>query len=540
MPKRSKSAVVRVANDAASQRSKRFKKDHDLEKQKLIDQLKNLQNDMNINTEKASRTMLSKQEEISEYCFSLRTKVDTQSEIMIEEIREWNQEMLEKIDKYEQELIGKFNVDEFEQTSSDINALLAEMESLQSKISQKLDDAKTTSQNISKLIVEASVKLDELKKSDFMLRKLKFSDSLLELEHKKFDPSQDICLAESRMLGLDCLLKVTKVRDMPNFKELVYCFINPYADSHQLIAIFRNSSKRIVLVKMDETGKVLKKKTTSLEIDVERVQTVESGFLLQMPGFAGFKRFDYDFNSLKIVTECYRDNLTLNEQYSIFSKQQRQASQYFVYSSHDLTQRLKSIPGIQDKVVGMLASDEYLYVRYQDRVQIHDIEQAATQDASSNDCSDTNVLCSNHSIDSSFFSSFFGDGSQNSSFDSQSENSDPFAVSQSDSSISIEESVPDNGSDVDSDTEDSSDSEIVDKAFESDISDWKLYGDEFIVTFNNKSGKIRLYSQDKSLDMIKEYDLNVNGKIAEYSMSTDWADGLCFFSNTGYIYHNLF
>ena len=56
-----------------------------------------------LETDDAMHVIFSSQKDIRKYCFSLKSKVDSQSDTMIAQIRKWNEEQKEKIKKYERE-----------------------------------------------------------------------------------------------------------------------------------------------------------------------------------------------------------------------------------------------------------------------------------------------------------------------------------------------------------------------------------------------------------------------------------------------------
>ena len=163
-----------------STRVKRAKYEKD-SKAQLVDELKELLSQVIVKSDKAWHNASSKQEEIREHYAALRTKVDAQSEIMIEEIREWSENAREEINKHEKECLDKFNAEEFEASATEIKSLLKDMKSLESRINKKLADVKTNAGAIKKLIDETTEKLDELSQCDLTMKKLKFSYNILEL-----------------------------------------------------------------------------------------------------------------------------------------------------------------------------------------------------------------------------------------------------------------------------------------------------------------------------------------------------------------------
>lgn len=70
---------------------------------------------------------------------------------------------------------------------------------------------------------------------------------------------------------------------MPGVGKLLYCFVNPFASSPELIAIAKNTSNRLIFVIMDANGQVLKKKESKSDLggQVEMLLTVKDSFIVK-------------------------------------------------------------------------------------------------------------------------------------------------------------------------------------------------------------------------------------------------------------------
>lgn len=441
----------------------------DLEKLTLTEKLKSLLDQVNTQTNKANQTIMSKEEEIREHCFSLRTKVDTQSEIMIEEIRQWNASKRDEIDKYEQQCLDKFNTYSFRSKSLYLKSLVADMNEQQKRIEQLIDDVSCDVQQINKLITDTMTKLQELKMEKAIVTKHKFNNNLLGLSVEAadhFKPGKYVALQTMSMPGFT--KQVNNVRHaIPDFNEMLYCFINPCVDSYELIVLVRHKSNCTSFVKLDKHGTIISEKTTDLKFKyVTKIQTVKNWFVVQTYPDYQFKRFDYEFNELEmtyIKTDHARSKFTLNQKYMINLLTNPASCKTISFSSHDLatTPHTKPTHLMPKNVIEMLASDKYLYIWYGKKCEV----------------------------------------------------------------VEMDFSKP---------------SVFNNLAFDKVFHGTKLWGDKYIATFDPRTGKVSLFTQDKNVKFVKEYAISVDDDITKYRMSTDSSNALCFFNSQGDIYHNFF
>lgn len=334
------------------------------DKVKVVQKLKVVLNEMSQQTDKAMHTILSKEKEIKEHCVNLRNKVDIESEILIEKIREWNEDMKNEINEYEKECLDKFNEDGFKKSACKLKALVDDVNDHQKNVDLEIE-------RIKELINETSAKLTSLKRENMMVKRQKFGKRFLKLNHVKFDPSG---IDSPSSLSADGLKHLTTIRDMSDIKEATI-FINPFAYLDELIAIVQDKSDKLKFIKMDGDGHILKEKDTDLRFKVDsKIQTLEDSFIIQRQKNCQLMRFDYDFNVIKMSKKfdfSNMDGFTANQRF-IISIHREQGKELLRFSNHDLSEveHEFEINGIDM----ILATDKYLYVWYDNLVEIIDIE----------------------------------------------------------------------------------------------------------------------------------------------------------------------
>ena len=463
-----------------------------------VKQLKELLSDVSKETNKATQTILSKEDEIRDHCSELRTKVNTQSETIIEEVNKWNVEMLKKIDDYEKDCLDKFNPEEFEASASILKSLLLEMNDHQKEIEQQINDA----EKVNEMIDRTQTILQDLKKEQKMARKSKFSNNVLNLsvDVRAFNPSMlTNFVTNVDTASLSRMQHIRTIRDMPDFERLEECFINPFATSFELIAIYENKYNKTTLIKMNGYGKVLNEKVVNQIEYISYIQTANDYFIFQHSYPTKWRRFDYDFKELEMTKSKPRSdqqNQDDQESETDFDTRDRDATYtvnaraifthtYDIHDmnmySHDMSVKRKLYSIHNDGPIHkMLVNENHLYIWSDKEVCTYDIEDLPYTNASKH--WNLGELC---------------------------------AIS-----------------------------------FERDFDYVKLLGDQYIAVFNSSSNKVSIFTQDSKLDFVKEFILSdceaaiddeaVRDYGALLRMSTDRSDGLCFFNSNGDIYHNLF
>lgn len=330
-------------------------------------------------TNKATHTLLSQHEEITEHCTSLRNKLNLQCELMLEDVRRWNERRKKRVNDYEHELLEKFNEEEFEKESSTMKALINDISQNQSQIEQM--NVESDSQQIKMLIKETSAKLHDLKIEQTFVKTKKLGYSQPDLNGKfSFFPIRFNALKNSELTDLE-FRYVDTIRLIPDFHRLLNCFINPYAKSYELVAIVLNKTGHQIFYKMNSTGKILKEKPLIVNLDVVRIQTTSSSFILQHSAdlsHFSYKRFDYDLNELDTYTvDCvnFQDILfTVNKSFEIHAGGH---DIYFFPPGTSTVIRKLSLPYNCYYPYGynMLANERHLYLWNKDRVTIISLEQ---------------------------------------------------------------------------------------------------------------------------------------------------------------------
>lgn len=248
----------------------------------------------------------------------------------------------------------KFNVEE---NASCLKALENDLSDHQKRIEQEISDVKQYIDKVDDMVDEIQAKLLDLKKTNQIIRKQKFSNEVLELT----------CLGRMKL--------VTTIRNMPGLETLYSCFINPHAESYELIAICRSNSRQTYVVKMNGYGKIIKAKSIQLKGGVWNHQTLKDYFMFESDCQTKFKRFDYDLNELEMKDpdiEGRRISFTANHK-CIFT-QAYDTRRFYVYS-HDLSVKRSEFDVCFDKDIHrIIANDKYLYNWQGNRLRIFDIE----------------------------------------------------------------------------------------------------------------------------------------------------------------------
>lgn len=439
---------------------------------------------LNINTEKSKDVVSSQERELIEHSASLKLKVDTYSEMLIEEIRQWNQNMRYKISENEKNCLNEFDEKEFETCDVFIQSALVDVNDLKQRIDWRIDDFESETTQIFNLVGEASSKLFDLKK--FEMRKEELPDDVGSSD-QELDPDNVVAIKAFRR---DTLLKVNTIRDMSDFIELKYCFVNPYATPHELIAIVVGELNTLVFVKMAMNGQVLMRKQVSSSFDAKvfKVQTIKEGFIFSTNYYERkLMRFDYDCNEIATNDKLFQEDkssgadwdaeFAVNKNYLISSTGFTECIQcmQFNFRSHDLSKTLviKHVNDADSSEYTVLANDKYLYIVHRNSQDIRYQEEFGTVTVDL-----SNPLGPNcHTIIKNMFS----------------------------------------------------------------LPCLKLLGDKYVAGFYRSSHKISLFIQEQELKLVEDFMIDPDSGIGDCQMSTDCSNGLCFFNNqTGEIYHNFF
>jgi hypothetical protein len=178
-----------------------------------VEELKSKLDEIKVKSDDLKANFDNGTDQIKEYCIQLRNQVHLQTDILLEQIHEFNEKMIAEIDQYEGQCVSSFNNkspkynNENMQFLSEINNFYTENAKYLSEF--RIDDAK-----IHDGLVLADSYLKKLNREDSALKKIKFNKKLMEF--KKSDKKPD-----KHSLGLFDFRQI--ITDLESVKEIQLC-----------------------------------------------------------------------------------------------------------------------------------------------------------------------------------------------------------------------------------------------------------------------------------------------------------------------------
>lgn len=442
-------------------------------KQNKITNVSNRSIEMSVSSDQIDlSSRICEMDKIREHCFRLRVKVDADSETEIEQIQLWANQIRDEIIAQEESALSKFDETAFTSMAKKLEPIVQETESFRDRIDQQMKQGDLDPETEAAIIKEATIKLEELKRHKQDLKRVQFSGHLVEYTSKSTKTySSCIGRLDNFDIGLNKLQHMTAFRRMNDFVEMSYCFINPFATQHELIAIVINRSKQLVFIKTDLEGNV----TLSKVVDqkprthvIYKVETLPESFIV-LTGEMLFNKFDYDFNQLEVQnlndnqshTEAeFAANADLLFQQTRNTERVKSRGPAHIYyrdndDYHEDVQRLSEDCWV-DCIYDLVANDDYLFIFTYDKIRVVELE---------------------------------------------------------------------------------SDNVVKDRYIHYGHKFGKLIGDKYIASFDGER-RVILFSQDDKADKLKELEVNVPcGE--KLRMAANNSEGVCFFTRTGDVYHNL-
>jgi hypothetical protein len=127
-------------------------------------------------------------DEIKEYCIQLRNQVQLETEILIEQIHQFNTSLVADIDNYEKECVRSFS-DKISEKEKKFREFQAETSTFYDETSNYLNEFIIDYEKIESSIHLANDYLQKLKKEKDALHALKFQSRLMEFNKNKIEKS---------------------------------------------------------------------------------------------------------------------------------------------------------------------------------------------------------------------------------------------------------------------------------------------------------------------------------------------------------------
>jgi hypothetical protein len=142
--------------------------------------------DLRKESEKLRANLENGSDQVQDYCIQLRTQVHLETDILLEQIHQFNENMIAQIDNYEKKCVNTFKRKSanYEKESKQ---LLAEIERFHGYNSRHLSEFKIDEKKIKDGLALAYEYIEKLKKEDSKLELIKFDGKLMKFtknEHK--------------------------------------------------------------------------------------------------------------------------------------------------------------------------------------------------------------------------------------------------------------------------------------------------------------------------------------------------------------------
>lgn len=279
--------------------------------------LQHLLDELSKEIKEVKHTLNRGKQEIGEHSSILRARLEADSELAIEAIRDWSDKMRNEITESEKQSVDKIS------QSGAFNGLI-----------------------------------------EYTSRDKDWHPSMLgRLDN--FD------------LGLDNLTHLTLFEEPKDDHTLFHCFINPYSSQYELIVLAKDSTGSF-LAKLDQMGKITMKTPVDIKFDINRLQTLEQGFIWQESTYK-YVGFDYNFNQIETqeLSTTFLDYKFSASSDTVFYWQRSEDCYYKEpgYSINMATHELKPYDCVSDDCLveycyDLLASDRYLYMLSYSQIRV--------------------------------------------------------------------------------------------------------------------------------------------------------------------------
>jgi uncharacterized protein YukE len=145
----------------------------------IIAELRNKLAEIKQQNDELERNMSYGVDEITEYCARLRNQVDLETEKVIEQAHQFNEQFKTEIAQYEKDCSESFN-SQIDQFKKQINEISKKTVSFTQETEQYLDDFQVDDQRVADLLSKAYIYLQDFTVAHRSLRSLKFNKSIME------------------------------------------------------------------------------------------------------------------------------------------------------------------------------------------------------------------------------------------------------------------------------------------------------------------------------------------------------------------------
>ncbi len=172
---------------------------------------------------------------IKEHCLKLRNQIQLRTDILLEQVHQYNEKLIGEIDKYERECIDSFE-NKISDKENEFSQLLIEMSDFYTDKVKYLTEFVINGNTVKKSLAKADNYLERLKSMKNSLKDFKFDGKLM-----KFKPNETEHDSMSLLGSFDFSLGCPLSFDFDNVKEIQLSQVMPVGDDYNRLNLFRTS-----------------------------------------------------------------------------------------------------------------------------------------------------------------------------------------------------------------------------------------------------------------------------------------------------------
>jgi hypothetical protein len=201
-------------------------------------------------------------DEVQAHCSKLRNQVDLRTEILIQQVHQFNDKLMAEIDEYERECIDSYG-SKIKEKDTEFAELLAEINKFYAENTRYLKEFKLDNSKIEESLEKADGYLEKLNEAGLTLRDLKFNGELIEFTNSEAQHDTRSLLGELDLQHVR--LKIENLKEIqlglnicPDYERCSSLFRLKDGTS---VAFYMAFDYKFSLIKFDDESNVLSRLT---------------------------------------------------------------------------------------------------------------------------------------------------------------------------------------------------------------------------------------------------------------------------------------
>jgi hypothetical protein len=219
-------------------------------------------------------------DQVKEHCIKLRNRVHLETEILIEQAHQFNEQLIAEIDKYEQECLDAFNK-KTSKYENECMQFLTEVDRFYLENAKYLTQFKIDEKKIENGLALAETYIEKLQKEDLALRMMKFDGQLMEFKKNEDKPTQSLVGSLTKQQLSPYFGDVKQVR-LSSPMKISFMFSNLHLfklENEQNVGfyIIRSLNFNMSMLTFDNLGQVVGEVQTLFTIKLTQMKVVKFG-----------------------------------------------------------------------------------------------------------------------------------------------------------------------------------------------------------------------------------------------------------------------